>query len=65
MRSMVAETAVAPRQLVLPLFVAEGLSEPRPISSMPGVARVSFSTTSQSSSFSKTLRKPIFSTDRA
>jgi len=26
-----------PSQLVLPLFVAEGLSEPRPVNSMPGV----------------------------
>ncbi len=39
MRAMVAETAVAPRQLVLPAFVAEGLSAPRPISSMPGVVQ--------------------------
>jgi len=36
---MVAETSVAPRQLVLPVFVAEGLAEPRPISSMPGVVQ--------------------------
>ena len=39
MRAMVAETTVEARQLVLPLFVAEGLSEPRPISSMPGVVQ--------------------------
>jgi porphobilinogen synthase len=39
MRALVAETSVAPRQLVLPLFVAEGLREPRPISSMPGVVQ--------------------------
>jgi porphobilinogen synthase len=39
MRAMVAETSVEPRQLVLPAFVAEGLSEPRPISSMPGVVQ--------------------------
>ena len=39
MRAMVAETAVEPRQLVLPVFVAEGLTEPRPISSMPGVVQ--------------------------
>jgi len=39
MRAMVAETSVEARQLVLPLFVAEGLSEPRPISSMPGVVQ--------------------------
>jgi porphobilinogen synthase len=37
MRRMVAETSLAPRQLILPLFVVEGLTEPRPINSMPGV----------------------------
>jgi len=37
MRAMVAETSVQPRQLILPLFVVEGLSQPRPIRSMPGV----------------------------
>ncbi len=39
LRRMVAEVAVEPRQLVLPLFVREGLSEPNPISSMPGVVQ--------------------------
>ena len=39
LRRMVAETAVRPAQLVLPLFVREGLAEPRPISSMPGVVQ--------------------------
>nr|WP_179617190.1 porphobilinogen synthase [Nocardioides marinisabuli] len=39
LRRMVAETQVAPRQLVLPLFVREGISEPQPISSMPGVVQ--------------------------
>jgi porphobilinogen synthase len=39
MRAMVAETSLAPRQLVQPLFVAEGLTEPRPISSMPGMVQ--------------------------
>ncbi|MBA2445281.1 MAG: porphobilinogen synthase [Nocardioidaceae bacterium] len=38
-RRLVAETTVAPRQLVLPLFVAEGLNEPAPIASMPGVVQ--------------------------
>ena len=38
-RRLVAETSVEPRQLVLPMFIAEGLSEPRPISSMPGVVQ--------------------------
>ncbi|GIG21947.1 delta-aminolevulinic acid dehydratase [Cellulomonas chitinilytica] len=37
MRRLVAETRLHPAQLVLPLFVREGLTEPRPIASMPGV----------------------------
>lgn len=36
-RRLVAETRVHPAQLVLPMFVREGLTEPRPIESMPGV----------------------------
>src|SRR3954451_1449223 len=39
LRSLVAETALAPEQLVLQLFVRENASEPRPISSMPGVVQ--------------------------
>ena len=38
-RRLVAETSVEPRQLVWPLFVREGLTEPRPIGSMPGVVQ--------------------------
>ena len=37
LRSLVAETRLHPRDLVLPVFVAEGIDEPRPIASMPGV----------------------------
>lgn len=37
MRRMVAETRVHPAQLVLPVFVADGLAAPSAISSMPGV----------------------------
>ena len=37
MRRLVAETRLHAHQLVLPMFVREGLREPRPISSMPGV----------------------------
>jgi porphobilinogen synthase len=37
MRRLVEETQVAPSELVLPLFVKEGLTEPRAISSLPGV----------------------------
>ncbi len=38
-RRLVAETRVAPADLVLPVFVREGLTEPRPIASMPGVVQ--------------------------
>ena len=38
-RRLVAETRVSASQLVLPLFVVEGLAEPRPIPSMPGVVQ--------------------------
>jgi porphobilinogen synthase len=34
---MVAETALRPAELVLPVFIKEGLVDPQPISSMPGV----------------------------
>ena len=34
-----AETHVQPSQLVLPMFVAEGRTEVRPIASMPGVVQ--------------------------
>jgi len=37
MRRAVAETRVHPAELILPLFVKEGLTEPRPVESMPGV----------------------------
>lgn len=39
LRRLVAETRIHPAQLVLPLFVREGLDEPNPISSMPGVVQ--------------------------
>jgi porphobilinogen synthase len=39
MRALVRETRTEPSQLVLPMFVAEGLDEPRPIASMPGVVQ--------------------------
>jgi len=38
-RAMVAETSLEARQLILPMFVREGASEPQPISSMPGVVQ--------------------------
>ena len=39
MRRLVEETRVAPAELVLPMFVKEGLAEPRPIASLPGVVQ--------------------------
>jgi porphobilinogen synthase len=39
LRRLVAETSVEARQLVLPVFVREGITEPIPISSMPGVVQ--------------------------
>jgi len=38
-RRLVREVDVHPRQLVLPVFVREGLDEPRAIASMPGVVQ--------------------------
>jgi porphobilinogen synthase len=39
MRRLVAETRLHPSDLVLPLFVKEGISEPQAITSMPGVVQ--------------------------
>jgi porphobilinogen synthase len=39
MRRLVAETDLRPRQLVLPMFVREGIDEPVPVASMPGVVQ--------------------------
>jgi len=39
LRRLVAETRLAPAELVLPMFVREGLAEPRPIASLPGVVQ--------------------------
>jgi porphobilinogen synthase len=37
LRRLVTETSVRPADLVLPLFVKEGIAEPSPVASMPGV----------------------------
>ena len=39
MRRLVAETRLDPAEFILPVFVREGISEPVPISSMPGVVQ--------------------------
>jgi porphobilinogen synthase len=38
-RRLARETTLVPSQLVLPLFVREGIAEPQPIGSMPGVVQ--------------------------
>lgn len=38
-RRLVEETRLAPAELVLPMFVKEGLTEPRPVASLPGVVQ--------------------------
>ncbi|CAN5534666.1 porphobilinogen synthase [soil metagenome] len=39
LRRMVAETVLTPNDLIAPLFVREGISEPQPIQSIPGVSQ--------------------------
>lgn len=39
LRNLVSETRIRPDQLILPVFVREGLDEPFPISAMPGVVQ--------------------------
>jgi porphobilinogen synthase len=39
LRRLVAETSLQPRHLVLPMFVADGIGQSRPIASMPGVVQ--------------------------
>ena len=36
LRALIREVELAPRHLIAPLFVKEGVSEPVPIGSMPG-----------------------------
>jgi porphobilinogen synthase len=39
LRRMVEETRLAPAELILPMFLKEGLTEPRAVSSLPGVVQ--------------------------
>ena len=39
LRRLVAETSLSAGQLILPAFIREGIAEPNPISSMPGVVQ--------------------------
>jgi porphobilinogen synthase len=40
-RSMVAEVALSPHDLILPVFILEGFNQRQPVASMPGVDRLS------------------------
>nr|WP_041768008.1 porphobilinogen synthase [Leifsonia xyli] len=50
MRRLVAETRLHPAELILPLFVREGLAEPRPVASMPGVVQHTLDSLSRAAS---------------
>jgi porphobilinogen synthase len=39
LRRLVAQTSVQPSDLLLPMFVKEGITEPQPVGSMPGVVQ--------------------------
>ena len=39
LRRLVSDVSVGPGDLILPLFVKEGIAEPQPVSSMPGVVQ--------------------------
>jgi porphobilinogen synthase len=39
LRRLVAQVSVRPSSLVLPMFVKEGITEPQPVASMPGVVQ--------------------------
>lgn len=39
LRAMVRDTSVAPASLILPVFIREGLTTPKPIEGMPGVVQ--------------------------
>ncbi len=39
LRRLAAQTSVRPSDLLLPMFVKEGISEPHPVASMPGVVQ--------------------------
>jgi porphobilinogen synthase len=39
LRALAAQTSLRPADLVLPLFVKEGIGEPQPVESMPGVVQ--------------------------
>ncbi len=54
-RDLVAETTLAPSNLILPLFIEEGLSGRRPIEAMPGVDRVGLDELAREAEIAATL----------
>jgi porphobilinogen synthase len=54
-RDLVAETTLAPKNLILPLFIEEGLSGRRPIEAMPGVDRVGLDELAREAEIAATL----------
>ncbi|MDK4240628.1 porphobilinogen synthase [Corynebacterium pseudodiphtheriticum] len=42
LRELTAETHLRPADFILPMFIADGLDEPNPISAMPGVSQHTF-----------------------
>lgn len=42
LRELTAETHLCPADFILPMFIADGLDEPNPISAMPGVSQHTF-----------------------
>lgn len=57
-RDMVAENHISPANLVLPLFIKEGKGESEPISSMPGVNRLSIDNLIKTAKEAKSLGIP-------
>jgi porphobilinogen synthase len=53
LRTLVRETSVAPSDLILPLFFSETLSEPKAISTMPGVMQLPVSAAAEQARLAK------------
>jgi len=43
LRRLVTETRLHPAEFILPMFIKEGLTEPRPIASLPGIVQHRYS----------------------
>ncbi|NUO49642.1 MAG: porphobilinogen synthase, partial [Polyangiaceae bacterium] len=54
-RTLVRETALAPSDLILPLFFSEALTEPKPVGTMPGVSQLPVSAAADQARLAKSL----------